>query len=252
MAITYALAALAGFAAGGGAGTKALKLLTGGTLKQVALGLRAQFERQTGATLSIDNATAGMLRQRIEGGEAFDVVVVTPQVIDALAEQGLVAPGSRVDVARVGVGVVVREGAAKPDIGTVEAFKAALLAAKSVAYTDPESGGSSGIYVDKLLDRLGIADAVRPKAKLKFGGYVADLVASGEVELGIHQISEIVPVKGTVLVGPLPPEIQHMTLYAAALSTAARDNPAAQALIKCFSSPAALALLKANGLAPAS
>ena len=110
-------------------------------------------------------------------------------------------------MAKVGIGVAVKEGAPLPDIKTVEAFKRTLLAAKSVAYIDPKAGGSSGIYFDGLLARLGIADEVRPKAKLKQGGHVADLVASGEAELGVHQISEILPVKGVVLVGPLPAEV---------------------------------------------
>ena len=113
------------------------------------------------------------------------------------------------------MGVAVKEGAARPDIGTVEAFKRALIAAKSVAYIDPKAGGSSGIYFDKLLDRLGIGNEVRAKAKLKQGGYVAELVVSGEAEIALHQISEIVPVKGAVLVGPLPAEVQNTTVYAA-------------------------------------
>ena len=148
--------------------------------------------------------------------------------------------------------MVVREGAPKPDVSTVEAFKQALLTAKSVAYIDPASGGSSGIYIDKLLERLGIADQVRPKAKLKQGGHVADLIVSGEAELGLHQISEIVPVKGAALVGPLPKEIQNTTTYAAGLGAASQNKHAAQALIKIFSGPAAAAILKSKGMEPAS
>src|SRR5207244_12126425 len=113
------------------------------------------------------------------------------------------------------------------------------------------SGGSSGIYVDKLLERLGIADQVRPKAKLKKGGYVAELIVSGEAELGVHQISEIVPVKGAALVGPLPQEIQNPTTYAAGLSVATQNKDAAQALIKAFSGPEAAAVLKSKGMEPA-
>ncbi|MFZ3251580.1 MAG: substrate-binding domain-containing protein, partial [Pseudolabrys sp.] len=154
-------------------------------------------------------------------------------------------------LATVGVGVVVKEGAPKPDVSTVEAFKRALLAAKSVAYIDPASGGSSGVYIDKLLERLGIADQVRPKAKLKKGGYVAELVVNGEAELGLHQISEIVPVKGATLVGPLPKEIQNTTTYAAGLSASPQNKDAAQALIKMFSGPAAAAVLKSKGMEPA-
>ena len=151
-------------------------------------------------------------------------------------------------MARVGVGVMVKAGAPAPDISSVEAFKRALLAAKSVAYIDPASGGSSGIYVAGLLDKLGIADQVKPKAKLKKGGYVADLIASGEAELGIHQISEIVPVKEVTLIGPLPAEIQNYTVYAAGIGAGAKDAEAAKALIKALTGPAAAAVLKSKGM----
>ena len=209
------------------------------------------FEKQTGIKVVLDNDTAGGLKKRIEGGEAFDVAVITPAVLDELAGSGKVAPGTRVNLASVGIGVVVKEGAPKPDVSTVEAFKRALLEAKSVAYIDPASGGSSGIYVDKLLERLGIADQVRPKAKLKKGGYVAELIVNGEAEIGVHQISEIVPVKGAALAGPLPKEIQNTTTYAAGLSASPQNKEAAQALIKAFSGPAAAAVLRSKGMEPA-
>jgi molybdate transport system substrate-binding protein len=141
-----------------------------------------------------------------------------------------------------------KAGARAPDISTVEAFKRALLDAKSVAYIDPASGGSSGIYFAGLLDKLGLAEQVNAKAKLKQGGYVADLIVSGEAELGVHQISEIVPVKGVTLVGPLPAEIQNVTVYAAGASAAAQDSEAANALIKMLAGPAAEAVLKAKGM----
>jgi molybdate transport system substrate-binding protein len=148
----------------------------------------------------------------------------------------------------VGIGVAVKEGAAAPDISTVDAFKRMLATAKSVAYIDPNSGGSSGIYFDKLLDRLGVGDQVRPKAKLKWGGYVAELVASGEAEIGVHQISEIVSVKGVVLVGPLPAEIQNATVYSAGIGAGAKDVPAAKALIEFLAGPASAAILRAKGM----
>ena len=228
-----------------------IKVLTAGAYKQVVLALVPAFEQQTGHKVSVDNGTAGELQKRIDGGEAFDVAVISPVVVDALIDKGRIVRGSRHDLATVGVGVVVKEGAPKPDIGTVEAFKQAMLAAKSVAYIDPKSGGTSGTYVDKLIDRLGIGDAVRAKAKLKMGGYVADLVVSGEAEIGLHQISEIVPVKGAVLVGPLPKDIQNITTYAAGLSTTTKNQDAAQALIKVFSGPEAAKLLKSKGMEPA-
>jgi molybdate transport system substrate-binding protein len=228
-----------------------VKILTAGAFKQVVLALVPEFEKQTGNKVVVDNDTAGGLKKRIEGGESFDVAVITPGVIDELAGAGKIAAGSRVNLASVGVGVVVKEGAPKPDVSTVDAFKRALLEAKSVAYIDPASGGSSGIYVDKLLERLGIADQVRPKAKLKKGGYVAELIVNGDAELGVHQISEIVPVKGAALVGPLPKEIQNTTTYAAGLSASPQNKEAAQELIKMFSGSAAAAVLKSKGMEPA-
>ena len=143
---------------------------------------------------------------------------------------------------------MVKAGAPKPDVSSVEAFKQALLAAKSVAYIDPASGGSSGIYVARLLERLGIADAIKPKAKLKQGGYVADLVVSGEAEIGIHQISEILPVSGVTLVGPLPSDIQNYTVYAAGLGARAAQPDAGAALIKFLAGPSLAPALKAKGM----
>jgi molybdate transport system substrate-binding protein len=228
-----------------------IKVLTAGAFKQVVLALVSDFEKQTGNKVIVDNDTAGGLKKRIEGGEVFHVAMITPGVIDELSAKGKIAAGSRVNLASVGVGVVVKEGAPKPDVSTIEAFKRALLAAKSAAYLDPASGASSGIYIDNLLERLGIADQTRPKAKLKNGGHVADLIVSGEAELGLHQISEIVPVKGAALVGPLPKEIQNTTIYAAGLGASANNKDAAEALIKALSGPAAAAVLKSKGMEPA-
>src|SRR4051794_20559612 len=227
-----------------------VKILTAGAMKAVVLELVPIFEKQTGHKAVIDNDTAGGLTKRIEGGEAFDLVVVTPGAVKELAAKGKFA-GSGVNVARVGVGVVVKEGAPAPDIATVEAFKKALLAAKSVAYIDPASGGSSGIYIAGLLDKLGIAAEVKPKAKLIPGGAVAEHVARGEAELGIHQISEILPVKGVTLVGPLPADIQNYTVYAAALGAQAKEGDAAKDLLKALSGPAAAEVLKSKGMEPA-
>jgi molybdate transport system substrate-binding protein len=225
-----------------------VKVLTAGAFKQVVLALVPDYERQTGNHVTVDNGTAGQLKSRIDGGEAFDIVVITPAVVDDMIASGKVAPGSKINLASVGIGVVVKEGAPKPDIGTVEQFKEALLKAKTVAYIDPASGGSSGIYVDKLLEKLGIADQIRPKAKLKQGGHVADLIASGEAELGIHQISEIVPVKGVTLVGPLPKEIQNTTVYATGLSASTKEKDAAKELIDYLSGADAAAVLKSKGM----
>jgi len=243
------LAAMAAFAPGASAAE--IKVLTAGAYKQVVLALVPAFEKQTGHKVAVDNGTTGQLKKRIAGGEAFDLLVITPAAIDELTKDGKLAAGSAVKLATVGIGVVVKEGAPKPDIGTVDKFKQALLAAKTVAYIDPASGGSSGIYIDKLLVKLGIADQIKPKSRLKQGGHVADLIVSGEAEIGIHQISEIVPVKGAALVGPLPNEIQHTTTYAAALSASAKTRDAAAAFIKTLSGPEAAAVLKSKGMEPA-
>jgi molybdate transport system substrate-binding protein len=232
----------------GSAHAAEVKILTAGAMKAVVLELVPAFEKETGHKAIVDNDTAGGLAKRIEGGEAFDVAIITPSVINNLATKGKVAGEGRANVARVGIGVVVKEGAPLPDIGSVDAFKRALLTAKSVAYIDPASGGSSGIYLAGLFDKLGIAADIKPKAKLKQGGYVAELIANGEAELGIHQISEILPVKGVKLVGPLPPDIQNYTTYAAAVSKEAKQPDAAHALIKLLTGPAADSVLKARGM----
>ena len=224
-----------------------VKVLTTGAMKQVVLALQPEFEKQ-GHKLVVDNDTAGALLKRIEGGETFDMVVLTPAALDQLAAKNKIAPASKVNLARVAIGVMVRPGAKLPDISSVDGFKQALLDAKSVAYIDPASGGSSGIYLEKLFEKMGIADAIHAKAKLKRGGYVADLLTSGEAELGIHQISEIVPVKGVVLVGPLPAEIQNFTTYAGAVGSSARDPVAAKAFLDMLVGPAAAAILREKGM----
>jgi molybdate transport system substrate-binding protein len=230
-----------------------IKVISGGAFKQVLTALAAQYEKESGNKLDVTYQTVGQHMKLIQSGqEQFDVAVLTPEAIDSLIKDGKVVAGSRADLAKVGVGVVVKEGTPLPDISTVEAFKKALLAAKSVAYIDPAAGGSSGIYVGRLLERLGIAKEINAKAKLIQGGAVAEHVADGEAEIGIHQISEILPVKGVVLVGPLPAEIQNFTIYAAGVATATTDGATASALVKFLTGPHAAPIIKAKGMQPAS
>src|SRR4051812_30723843 len=236
-------------ASGGGVPGAEVKVVTPGAFKQVLLALAPAFEK-AGHTLAIENDTVGAVMKKIEGGAPFDVVVVSPAGVDELTQKGKVASGSRTPLARVGIGVVVKDGAPKPDIATVDAFKRALLDAKSVAYIDPAAGGSSGIFVAKLLDKLGIADQIKPKAKLIPGGAVAEHIVAGEAEIGIHQISEILPVKGASLVGPLPAEIQNYTVYAAAIGTQAKNPDGARALVNTLVEPAAVQVLKSKGMEP--
>jgi molybdate transport system substrate-binding protein len=226
--------------------------VSGGAFKQVLTALVAQYEKESGNRVNVTYQTVGQhLKLIASGEETFEVAVLTPEAIDGLVKEGKVVPGSRADLAKTGVGVVVKTGAPLPDISTVEAFKRTLLAAKSVAYIDPAAGGSSGIYVAKLLERLGIAKEVNAKAVLVHGGEVATHIADGEAEIGIHQISEILPVKGATLVGPLPSEIQNYTVYSAGLSALAKDHPAAVDLVKFLSGPHALPIIKAKGMEPA-
>jgi molybdate transport system substrate-binding protein len=230
-----------------------IRVISGGAFKQVLTALAAQYEKESGNTLAITYQTVGQHLALIrDGKEEFDVAILTPEAIDSLTKEGKVVSGSRIDLAKTGVGVVVRTGAALPDINTVDAFKRALLAAKSVAYIDPKAGGSSGIYVAGLLERLGIAGEINAKAKLVHGGAVADYVADGEAEIGIHQISEILGVQGATLVGPLPAEIQSFTVYSAGLGAAAKDRATAEGVLKFLSGPHALPIINAKGMQPAS
>jgi molybdate transport system substrate-binding protein len=253
MRVTLLGVAMVLIAAGAPRGAVAaeVKVLTAGAFKQVLLALIPDFEKQTGHKVTLANDTVGALAKRIEGGEAFDLAVLTPVAVNDLSGKGKFVAGSRTNLARVGVGVVVKDGTPKPDISSVDAFKRALLAAKSVAYIDPAAGGSSGIYVSGLLDKLGVAGDVKPKAKLIPGGAVAEHIARGEAELGIHQISEILPVKGVTLVGPLPADIQNYTVYAAGIGAHAKEADAARALLKTLSGPAAAEVLKSRGMEPA-
>jgi molybdate transport system substrate-binding protein len=228
-----------------------IKVLHGGAFTQMMTAIVPDFEKATGNKVVTERDTVGALMKAIEGGATFDMAVLTPEAIDELIKNGRVVAGSRADLAKVGVGVVVKSGAPRPDIGSVDAFKKTLIAAKSVAYIDPQAGGSSGIYVARLLDKLGIAAEIKPKAVLIHGGAVAEHVVDGEAEIGIHQISEILPVKGATLVGPLPEEIQNYTIYSAGISSNARDAGAAKALIASFTTPKAFAMMKERGVAPA-
>ena len=241
------------FAACLGTGAQAadIKLLTAGAFKQVAVSLAPGFEQRTGDHLVIGNDTAGALQKRIAGGEAFDVTILPPGTIDALTAEGRLVPGSKRVLARTGVGIVVKTGTPLPDISTVDALRHSLLAAKSIAYIDPAAGGSSGLFVAGLLQKLGIADAVRARSVLVPGGLVAEHVARGEAELGIHQISEILAVKeGATLVGPLPEDIQSYTVYAAAIGTAAAQPAAARALIDLLAGPDGTVAIQQAGLQP--
>jgi molybdate transport system substrate-binding protein len=225
-----------------------VKVLTTGAFRPIVSAIAPEFERRTGDTLVEMHATAGALLQRIDDGEKFDVAILTSAAIVDLAAHGKVMADKIARLAQVGIGVVVKEGTPLPSIGTVSAFKQALLDAPSVAYIDPVAGGSSGIYLSQLFQRLGVAEAIKEKAVLVRGGLVAERVVCGEAMIGMQQISEILGVKGARLVGPLPADIQNYTIYSGGISSSARRPEAAEALLSLLQSDVALSLLKENGM----
>lgn len=227
-----------------------IRVVCTGATKSVVETLARQFEAASGHKISLVADTAGGVTRRIEAGEAYDVVVIVPRAIEDLIAKGRLAPGSRVDVATVGMGVGIREGAPRPDISSVEAFIRSLRAAKSIAYVDPAAGGTSGIYFRGWLEKNGLAAEMAPKTKLKAGGYVAELVANGEAEMAIHQISEILPVKGVSMIGPLPEGVQLWTTYTAGLAASPRDAAAAKAFHAHVSGPSAASVIRAAGMEP--
>ncbi len=229
-----------------------IKVLASGALK-LALGqLAADFQKSSGHAVSVEYGPAGAIAERTRKGEAADVVIANRPQLAALARDGKVLPDSRHDIAGIALGVAVRKGAPKPDLGSVDGFRRTLLAARAIAYRDPATGSTSGIYTARLIERLGLADALKSKTRLDNspGGrpeHVFDAVASGEVELQIGQITEIVLAPGVELAGPLPGELQKVSVLTAGVATASRAPDAADALVRFLASPAAAALLKANG-----
>ncbi len=221
-----------------------VRVLTAGAYKAVLLALQPAFEKETGHTLVIRNETAGGVQQAVRDGAALDVVVLPP--VNAQALGALV--GAAVPLAKVGIGVAVRDGAAKPDISTVEGVRAAVLAARAPAWIDPAAGGSSGIYLSRLWERWGIAAQLAPKAVLVKGGLVADKIASGEADLAFQQMSELVGAPGTVVLGPLPAEIQSYTIYAGAVPATSERGEAARQLLAYLAGPASAGPLQARGM----
>jgi len=229
-----------------------IKVMSAGAVKSVVSALGAEFERDTGTKLNLNFGTAGSLRERIKDGETADLVVLSESAIAELAKLGLAVVDSVVDVGRTVTGVVIREGGPVPDISTPEAFKRAFLSARSVAYTDPKAGGSGGIMFAALLDKLGIADAINKKAVLgKSGHDVTTSIAEGRAEIGTTFISEVLPVKGARVVGPLPGDLHIANTYTAAIHAQAAARPAAEALLRKLTDPATRPRWIAAGLEPA-
>lgn len=214
--------------------------------------LGSEFARETGHRVELNFGTAGSLRERLSKGEPTDLIVLPSAMIIEMEKGGLLAPGSHIDLGRTVTGVTVKEGAAIPDISTPEAFRQALLKARTVSYTDPAAGGSSGAFFAGLLDRLGIAEAVSKKAVLgKRGFETAQAVADGRAEIGTTFISEILTVKGAKVVGPLPGELYNDNTYTAAILARSPSRAEAFALLRKLTDPATRPRWTAAGLEPA-
>jgi len=228
-----------------------LTLMSAGAFKQVVLGRLADFQSRTGIQVDLVGDTAGGLLKRIEGGQTFDLVVITLDGVRKLAQAGAVDAASVTPVAKAGIGVGVRAGAAKPALATVDQFKQAVREAGKVAYVDPASGGSSGIYLHRLFGELGMASEVAAKAVLVQGGLAADRVANGQADMALQQVSEILPVKGVQLAGMLPEAIQSYTTYGAGISTRSAHADAARALLQALTGDEAAELIRGLGMQPA-
>jgi len=230
-----------------------IKVVTSGAFTAAYLELIPEYERATHSKLSTEfgpsmGTTHNAIPIRLERGESIDVVIMAAPALADLIKQGKVRAGSRVDLVRSNIGMAVKVGAPKPDISTIDALKRTLLAAKSIAYSD----SASGVYLfTELFPKLGIADQIKGRARKIEADPVGGVVAKGEVEIGFQQISELRPVKGIDIVGPLPPGAQRTTVFAAGIPVTSMHPEAARALIQWLASPAAYSAIKKSGLEPA-
>ncbi len=214
--------------------------------------LAPEFERETGNTLVIGwgpsmGQTVDAVPARLARNEPVDVLIMVGYALGQLVDQGKVSAASRVDLAQSGIGVVVRAGAPRPNIGSVDALRRTLLAAKSIAYSD----SASGVYIqNEMFKRLGIAEQMAGKARMIPAEPVGAVVARGDAEIGFQQISELRPIKGIDLVGPLPPEVQQVTVFSAGILSNSREPEAAGALIRFLASPVAAGAIAESGMEP--
>ena len=220
-----------------------IKVFTARAIATVLDEIGPEFERQTGHKLNVISGFGPVFTRQIDAGEPFDIFVSTPATMERLFKEGKLIANSRTNLARSGTGVEVRTGASKPDVSTVDAFNRALLNAKSIGYL--RVGG-----VPQLVDRLGIADAIKSKVTIPDTDAVSELVANGELELGVVVITQILTTPGVEFVGPLPPEIQFYTMFVAGISANSKVQDAARDLIKFLAGPVAIPVIKSQGMEP--
>ena len=241
-----ALMAVCGLLSAGAAGAADITVLSGGAAKAGLTDAVPLYEQASGDKARIDYLPMGPLMKALGEGRTPDVVVLTQEIVADATAKGFIVPGTETEIGRVGIGICVNEKAAMPDISTPEALKATLLAAKSIVYIDPKIG-TSGKHLAEVFAKLGIADAVAAKATLGTGGLVTEPVGRGEIEIGLHQITEILPVKGAKLVGPLPASLQKVTIYIGAVSAKAKDPEAARRFLAAMRTPPVRAAFAKRG-----
>jgi molybdate transport system substrate-binding protein len=225
-----------------------INVLSSNAIKAAYTELVPQFERASGHKVATVWAGTNDILKRMKANETYDVMIMARPTLDGLAKEGKVVAGSQVDLVTSGIGVAVRAGAPKPDISSGEALKRALLAARSIGY----SQGPSGVYLIKLFERWGIADTIRSRVlQTQPGNPVGEAVARGEAEIGFQQVSELLPIAGISFVGPLPADIQEVTTFAGGIHAAAKEVDAAKAWVKFITSPAAAAAIRKSGMEPA-
>jgi molybdate transport system substrate-binding protein len=233
------------------AGAADLKVISAGAVRSLISGMIADYSKQTGHKFDFTVGTTGQLREAIASGQHADLLITSAPLMAEIEKTGKLTAGSRTDLGRVGLGVVIREGAAVPDVSTPEALKQLLINAKSIAYTDPKLGGTSVIHLMKLAERFGITDLVVKKGVTATGGDDAsEKVAHGAAEIGVTLISEILPIKGAKLAGPLPGDTQLWTIYASAIPASSKEPAHARAFISTLTSPAMAARWTAGGFEP--
>jgi molybdate transport system substrate-binding protein len=242
--IRYLIGALVGAALAQSAAAGEITIYSGGAVKSALTEAASAFEKQKGTRITIEFHPMGPLTKKLAEGSIPDIVILTREVMDEEEKKPSLTGAPQTEVGRVAIGVAVNQNAPAPDISTPEAFKNALLAAKSIVYIDP-ARGTSGKHLAGVFDRLGIAEAIKPKTTLGSGGYVVEPV--GEIELGIHQITEILPVKGVKLVGPLPASLQKETVYVGAVTANARGADEARAFLAYLRTAEARALFAERG-----
>jgi molybdate transport system substrate-binding protein len=248
------VAAILSFASVSGQNTPSLKVMISPGLKAAYEKLVPEFERKTGHTIvTVYGASMGSapdaIPNRLQSGESADVVILASSALEELVKKDKVIPGTRVDLARAFIAVAVRVGAPKPDISTLEGLKRTLLAAKSIAY----SGSVSGVYVStELFQRLGIADAIRSKCIRVDTEMVGTVVARGDAEIGFQQLSELLPIAGIDILGPIPQEVQKITMFSGGVAVNSKEPEIAKQFLQFLASPEAAATIKKSGLEPVS